>query len=61
MARQTKVPAAPAQQIDEEERRQMIAQAAYLRAEARAFQGGSAEEDWLAAEAEIDAQLHRAP
>ena len=38
-------------------RRSMIAQAAYLRAERRAFSGGDEIEDWLAAEAEVDALL----
>jgi hypothetical protein len=36
-------------------RRQMIAEAAYFRAEKRGFQGGDPVTDWLAAEAEIDA------
>ncbi|HEY7889359.1 MAG TPA: DUF2934 domain-containing protein [Steroidobacteraceae bacterium] len=35
----------------------MIAQAAYLRAERRGFAPGNEEEDWLAAEAEVDALL----
>jgi hypothetical protein len=35
----------------------MIAQAAYLRAERRGFSGGSEVDDWLAAEAEVDALL----
>jgi hypothetical protein len=38
-------------------RRGMIAQAAYLRAERRGFTGGNEIEDWLAAEAEVDALL----
>jgi len=38
-------------------RRGMIAQAAYLRAERRSFSGGNEVEDWLAAEAEVDALL----
>ena len=38
-------------------RHQMIELAAYLRAEQRGFQGGSDFEDWLAAEAEVDAIL----
>ncbi len=36
------------------ERHRRIAEAAYLIAERRGFQGGSALEDWLAAEAQID-------
>jgi hypothetical protein len=38
-------------------RREMIAKAAYLRAERRGFVPGSEEEDWLAAEKEVDALL----
>jgi len=35
----------------------MIAEEAYLKAEGRGFQGGSSVQDWLEAEAEIDAIL----
>ena len=45
-------------------RRGMIAKAAYLRAERRGFAPGHEDEDWLAAEAEVDQLLsadHRAP
>ncbi len=38
-------------------RRGMIAEAAYLRAERRGFAPGHEDEDWLAAEKEVDAQL----
>jgi hypothetical protein len=41
------------------ERWEMIAIAAYRRAEQRGFSGGSAEQDWLEAEAEIDRELGR--
>jgi hypothetical protein len=41
--------------ISEDVRRGMIAEAAYLRAERRGFSPGYEEEDWLAAEAEVDA------
>jgi hypothetical protein len=44
-------------QVSEDMRRGMIAQAAYLRAERRGFTGGNETEDWLAAEAEVDALL----
>ena len=37
-----------------EERRRMIAEAAYLRAQNRNFNGGNPEQDWLEAEAEIN-------
>lgn len=40
-------------------RDQMIALAAYYRAERRGFAPGGELEDWLAAESEIDAQLAR--
>ncbi len=43
--------------VSEDARRAMIAQAAYLRAERRGFAPGGEEEDWLAAEAEVDALL----
>jgi hypothetical protein len=38
-------------------RREMIAQAAYYRAERRGFKGGDPAADWIAAEAEVDAKL----
>lgn len=41
----------------EEDRRAMIAKAAYLRAERRNFEPGHELNDWLAAEAEVDRQL----
>jgi|SRR5581483_2828838 len=46
-------------EISEDIRRSMIAEAAYLRAERRGFTGGSEKEkeDWLLAEAEVDALL----
>jgi hypothetical protein len=40
-----------------EARHALIAEAAYLKAERCAFQGGSPEQDWLEAEAEVDANL----
>jgi hypothetical protein len=43
--------------VSEDVRRAMIAQAAYLRAERRGFAQGGEVEDWLAAEAEVDALL----
>ena len=49
---------APAQvTISEDVRRGMIAEGAYLRAERRGFAPGHEAEDWLAAEAEVDALL----
>jgi Protein of unknown function (DUF2934) len=43
--------------VSEDVRRAMIAEAAYLRAERRGFAPGGEREDWLAAEAEVDALL----
>lgn len=40
-------------------RQQMIAEAAYYRAERRGFNGGDALRDWCEAEAEIDARLRQ--
>lgn len=40
-----------------DQRRDLIAQAAYLRAEKRGFNGGDPVEDWLAAEKEVDTKL----
>ena len=40
-----------------EARRAMIAENAYLRAERRGFSSGNEEDDWLAAEQEVDALL----
>jgi hypothetical protein len=40
-------------------REQMIAEAAYFRAERRGFEGGDAVRDWCEAEVEIDALLER--
>jgi hypothetical protein len=45
--------------IDAEERRQMIAEAAYFRAERRGFNGGDSVRDWCEAEAEVDARLRQ--
>jgi hypothetical protein len=45
--------------VDEEQRREMIATAAFLRAERRGFESGSDLEDWLAAEEEVDQWLRQ--
>ncbi len=47
--------------VSEAARRELIAIGAYLRAERRGFAHGHAEEDWLAAEAEVDALLKVSP
>jgi hypothetical protein len=56
-ARATRAPAAARAAVSAEARRAMIAQNAYLRAESRGFEPGHEEEDWLAAEAEVDILL----
>ena len=43
--------------VTAETRRALIAEAAYLRAERRGFSPGQETDDWLAAEAEVDALL----
>lgn len=45
--------------ISANERRQLIAEAAYYRAEARGFAPNGEIDDWLAAEAEVDRRLLR--
>ena len=43
--------------VSADERRRMIAEAAYFRAERRGFSDGRSLEDWIEAEAEVDARL----
>jgi hypothetical protein len=47
------------QKITDEQRHQMIADAAYFRAERRGFHGGDPVLDWVDAEADIDARLQQ--
>jgi hypothetical protein len=47
----------PGQSVSPEERRRLIEQAAYFRAQQRGFNGGDPREDWLAAEREINRML----
>lgn len=47
--------------VSSEERDRMIREVAYLRAERRGFCGGSPEDDWLAAEREVDLCLAQGP
>lgn len=47
----------PGPEITPERRHQLIAEAAYLRAESRDFNTDDPVSDWLAAEKEIDARL----
>jgi len=44
--------------IDAEVRRELVAAEAYFLAERRGFAGGHELEDWVAAEAAVDARLH---
>jgi hypothetical protein len=48
---------APIKQIDPEQRRHLITQGAYFRAEKRNFAPGFEIQDWLSAEAEVDSML----
>jgi hypothetical protein len=52
--------AAVTRTVSAEQRNAMIAESAYLRAEARGFQGGDPVQDWLEGEKEVDALLSRA-
>jgi len=52
-ARRTAVPERGAA-LTPEQRRRMITEGAYYRAERRGFHPGQADQDWLEAEAEID-------
>jgi DUF2934 family protein len=45
--------------VDPQQRAALIAQAAYFRAMSRNFEAGHELEDWLSAEAEVDAKLLR--
>jgi len=45
------------QAVSDDERNTMIAETAYLLAEQRGFQGDAALDDWLHAEADINARL----
>ena len=49
----------PPKHVSAEERRGLVARAAYFRAERRNFEPGYELEDWLAAEAEVDEWLIR--
>jgi hypothetical protein len=47
----------PPKRVSDEERRAMIARAAYFRAERRNFAPGQELQDWMAAEADVDREL----
>jgi hypothetical protein len=58
MAKQATATKKPkSKKVDEQERLRMVAEAAYLRAQARGFASGHEDADWLAAEVEVDARL----
>jgi len=48
-----------AHRVSSGQRQQMIAEAAYFRAERRGFNGGDPVADWIEAEAEVDVELGR--
>ncbi len=56
-ARKSPLTPPPRTALTPEARHALIAEAAYLRAERRGFAPGHETEDWLAAEAEVDALL----
>jgi hypothetical protein len=51
------LPKAKRRAITEDERRRMVAEAAYYLAEQRAFTGGDPADDWLLAEVQINRLL----
>jgi hypothetical protein len=59
--RRTSIPPSPLvdqpEQVSAAQRERMIAEAAYFKAERRGFQGGDPAQDWIEAEAEVDARL----
>jgi hypothetical protein len=50
----------PKSEFGDDEWYDMVATAAYFRAESRGFEGGSPEDDWFEAEAELREQMARA-
>jgi Protein of unknown function (DUF2934) len=53
-----KASAAALPSLTEEQRRAMIAEAAYYMAERRGFESGHELEDWLYAESQLEAAIH---
>jgi hypothetical protein len=45
--------------VSEDQRRQMVAEAAYFRAERRGFSGGDPVTDWIEAEAEVEERVRQ--
>ena len=56
-SRKPLIPTLPPARLTPEARHALIAETAYLRAERRGFAPGQETDDWLAAEAEVDALL----
>jgi hypothetical protein len=56
-SKQGVVAATPVAAVSADERRALIARAAYLRGQSRGFPPGGEAEDWLVAEKEVDALL----
>ncbi|HEV3182571.1 MAG TPA: DUF2934 domain-containing protein [Steroidobacteraceae bacterium] len=56
-ARKSAIATPPPARLTPDARRELIAEAAYLRAERRGFVPGHETDDWLAAEVEVDALL----
>jgi hypothetical protein len=50
-------PSGPPIDVGQQERRRLIAEAAYYRAQQRGFSGGDPVRDWLEAEAEVSVRL----
>ena len=50
----------PSQRTERGDREKLIAEAAYFRAERRAFHGGDPVADWIEAEREVETELERA-
>jgi hypothetical protein len=50
---------ATGEKVSSAQRHRMIEEAAYLRAERRGFAGDNSKDDWLEAEAEVDARLRQ--
>ncbi len=49
----------PVNALIDDERRRMVAEAAYFRSEKRGFREGDIQQDWLEAEAEIKSRLEQ--
>jgi len=57
MQKDTAIADNPGTSVDEEQKREMIADLAYSYAEERGFEGGDPTEDWLRAESAIEQRV----